>query len=132
VKYLLDTNACISSLNNPASLVRAKLMTLKPTDIVLCSIVEAELYFGVMKSSKPVQNLGKLNYFLEQLSSLPFDSVAAQIFGSISATLAKAGTPIGPYDLQIASIAVVNNLTLVSHNVREFSRVANLLLEDWE
>jgi len=132
VKYLLDTNACISYLNNPASLVRTKLMRLKPSDAVLCSIVEAELHYGVMKSSKPLQNLAKLDYFLQQFSSVPFDGAAAQVFGRIRATLAKAGTPIGPYDLQIAAIAVVNNLTLVSHNVREFSQVKDLLLEDWE
>lgn len=132
MKYLLDTNVCISYLNNPTSLVRAKLMKLKPADVVLCSIVEAELYFGVMKSSKPAQNLAKLDFFLKQFTSVPFDAAAAQVFGRIRATLAKAGMPIGPYDLQIAAIAVVHNLTLVSHNVREFSRVSDLLLEDWE
>jgi tRNA(fMet)-specific endonuclease VapC len=132
VKYLLDTNACISYLNNPASKIRVRLGLLKPSDIVLCSVVEAELYYGVMKSSKPDENRDKLEYFLKLFLSLPFGSDAANIFGRIRATLAKAGTPIGPYDLQITAIAVSNNLTLVSHNVREFSRVSDLLLEDWE
>lgn len=132
MKYLLDTNACISYLNNPDSPIRAKLMTLKPSDVVLCSIVEAELYFGVMKSSKQAQNLAKLDFFLKQFTSVAFDGAAAQAFGRIRATLAKSGMLIGPYDLQIAAIAVVHKLTLVSHNVREFSRVSDLLLEDWD
>ena len=65
MKYLLDTNACISYLNNPASKVRVQLGLLKPSDIVLCSVVEAELYYGVMKSSKPDENREKLEFFLK-------------------------------------------------------------------
>jgi tRNA(fMet)-specific endonuclease VapC len=132
VKYLLDTNACISYLNNPESEIRMRLQLLKPSVVVLCSVVEAELYYGVMKSSKPVENLAKLELFLKQFFSFQFNSEAAKVFGCIRATLARAGTPIGPYDLQIAATAVVNDLTLVSHNVREFSRVPDLSLEDWE
>ena len=63
---------------------------------------------------------------------MPFDDAAAEICGRIRAALASAGTPIGPYDLQIASIALANNLTLVTHNTRGFSRVPGLLLEDRE
>jgi tRNA(fMet)-specific endonuclease VapC len=132
LKYLLDTNACISYLNNPASAVRKRMQSHNPVDIVLCSVVEAELYYGVMKSEKPVENRAKLDFFLKQFFSFQFNSDAAKVFGCIRATLAKAGTPIGPYDLQIASIAIRNDLTLVSHNVREFSRVSDLMLEDWE
>ena len=54
------------------------------------------------------------------------------MFGQIRASLASAGTPIGAYDLQIAAIALVNNLILVTHNTREFERVSGLQLEDWE
>jgi tRNA(fMet)-specific endonuclease VapC len=85
-----------------------------------------------MKSQTPSKNLAKLAPFLTQFVILPFDSTAAKEFGRIRAKLAKAGTPIGPYDLQIAAIAIANGLKLVSHNTREFSRVAGLQLEDWE
>ena len=64
--------------------------------------------------------------------SLAFDGDAARHFGRIRAELTKVGTPIGPYDLQIAAIALSNNLTLVTHNTREFSRVIGLHIEDWE
>ena len=85
-----------------------------------------------MKSATPLKNLAKLTPFLSQFTSLPFDSEAAYEFGRIRADLAKAGTPIGPYDLQIAAIALVGRLILITHNTREFSRIAGLQLEDWE
>lgn len=132
MKYLLDTNACISYLNNPQSAVRERMQAHNPADIVLCAVVEAELHYGVMKSAKPVENMAKLDFFLKQFFSFPFNSDAAKVFGCIRATLAKSGNPIGPYDLQIAAIAILNDLTLVSHNVREFTRISDLRLEDWE
>lgn len=63
---------------------------------------------------------------------MPFDDAAALAFGKIRADLAAMGTPIGPYDLQIAAIALANNLILVTHNTREFSRIADLKIENWE
>jgi tRNA(fMet)-specific endonuclease VapC len=63
---------------------------------------------------------------------LPFDDAAAVVYGEIRAALAQAGTPIGPNDLQIAAIALANDLTLVTHNTREFTRVQGLKLADWE
>ena len=64
--------------------------------------------------------------------SLPFEAKAAQICGQIRAKLQAKRTPIGAYDLQIAAINLANNLTLVTHNTREFERIENLALEDWE
>ena len=73
----------------------------------------------------------KLELFFSVFTSKAFDDDAVK-FGEIRAYLQKLGTPIGPYDMQIASIALVNDFTLVIHNTREFSRVPNLNLEDWE
>lgn len=70
--------------------------------------------------------------FLNLFVSLPFDDNAALIYGEIRAQLRALGTPIGPNDLQIAAIALANNLILVTHNLREFSRVNGLPIEDWE
>jgi len=78
------------------------------------------------------ENLGLLDTLFVNFKSLPFDDEAAEKFGEIRATLARLGTPIGPYDLQIAAVAIVNGLTLVSHNMREFLRVPGLQLVDWE
>ncbi|MBD2450690.1 type II toxin-antitoxin system VapC family toxin [Nostoc sp. FACHB-152] len=130
--YLLDTNACIVYLNRPMSGVRQRLTMLSPQDVAVCSVVKGELLYGAMRSNNPVRTLALQEAFLNNFISLPFDDAAATIFGTIRAELAANGTPIGPYDLQIAAIAISNNLILVTHNVREFSRVNGLQIEDWE
>ena len=73
-----------------------------------------------------------LDRLSSQFVSLPFDDAAAEVYGRIRAALEAAGTLIGPYDLQIAAIALANDLTLITHNIREFGRVAGLRIEDWE
>lgn len=130
--YLLDTNACIVYLNRPMSGVRRRLESLSPQDIAICSVVKAELFYGARRSKNPQRTLALQSTFLNNFVSLPFDDAAATIFSEIRAELAIRGTPIGPYDLQIASIAKVHNLILVTHNTSEFSRVNGLQIEDWE
>jgi tRNA(fMet)-specific endonuclease VapC len=103
-----------------------------PDNIVVCSIVKAELLYGVAKSNKPKRNLTRVLRFLDPFVSLPFDDSAAQVYGQIRALLEKSGALIGPNDLLIAATAIVHNATLVTHNVREFSRVKGLAIEDWE
>jgi tRNA(fMet)-specific endonuclease VapC len=98
----------------------------------LCSVIKAELYLGVLRSAKPQANRSKVDAFLQPYTSLAFDDTAAEIHADIRHQLETAGTPIGPYDLEIAAIALANSLTLVTHNTAEFSRVPGLMLEDWE
>lgn len=130
--YIPDTNACIRYLNKPDSSVAKKFASAAPGDIALCDIVKMVLYYGAYRSVRQQDNLALLKQFFLPFLSLPFDDVAADICGRVRAALAAAGTPIGPYDLQIAAIALANNLTLVTHNTREGSRVPGLLLDDWE
>lgn len=130
--YLPDTNACIRYLNQPNSAVARKMKVTAPQDIALCSVVKMELWYGAYRSARQADNLALLRVFFAAFRSLPFDDAAADICGRVRAALATAGTPIGPYDLQITAIALANGLTLVTHNTREFSRVPGLLLEDWE
>lgn len=132
MSYLLDTNTCIGYLTRRSSPIVDKFAELSPQDIVLCDIVKAELYYGAYKGTRLEANLVLLREFFNLFVSLPFDSWAAEIHGRLRAQLQVLGTPIGPYDLQIAAIALANNLTLVTHNTREFNRVAGLRLEDWE
>lgn len=132
MKYLLDTNTCISYLNNVNSPIAAKLKAHQPLDVVLCTIVEAELWHGAYNSVRYPKSVELLERFLSGFRSIPFDSRAAQEFGKVRQILHSKGTPIGPFDLQIAAIAVVNGLTVVTHNTREFSRVPNLSIVDWE
>ncbi len=130
--YLLDTNACIRYLNRRSVGVLRRLQALKPQDVAVCSVVKAELFYGAMRSNNLRKTLAKQQKFLSQFVSLPFDDRAAKVYGKIRAELAAKGTPIGPNDLMIAAIAIVNNVTLVTHNTREFSRVNGLRIEDWE
>jgi tRNA(fMet)-specific endonuclease VapC len=130
--WLPDTNVWIHYLNPAASPVKERFLQHLPQSIVLCDIVKAELYFGAYKSQRREANLRLLQTLFGQFGSLPFNGGAARIFGEIRADLARKGTPIGPYDLQIAAIALANDLTLVTHNTAEFGRIGSLKLEDWE
>ena len=132
MRYLLDTNVCIQFLNGRSPVVRNRLLAIPSDSRVVCSVVKAELFYGAMRSNNPARTLERQQAFLSSFVSLPFSDESAVMFGRVRAQLANAGTPIGPYDLQIASIALVNNLTLVMHNTGEFSRVKGLQLEDWE
>jgi tRNA(fMet)-specific endonuclease VapC len=132
MKYLLDTNVCIKYLNGSSESVKRHIKKLHPSEIVICSVVKSELFAGAYKSKNKEKTLDKLKIFFSPLKSLPFNDEAAEAYDKIRADLEKKGTPIGPYDLQIASIAVFNDLTLVTHNKREFRRVEGLDIEDWE
>jgi tRNA(fMet)-specific endonuclease VapC len=133
MKYLLDTNVCIHMLRKKGNvLVKQRLRNRNPSDIRLCSIVFGELNYGVERSNDPAKNRVLLAQFVGPYISLDFDTQAATEFAIIRYQLEIVVQPIGPYDLQIASIARVHNLTLVTHNTSEFGRVPGLTLEDWE
>jgi tRNA(fMet)-specific endonuclease VapC len=85
-----------------------------------------------LRSTNPAANRAKVDGFVSPYLSLPFDDAAASVHAQIRHHLETTGTPIGPYDLQIAAIALVHGSTLVTHNTKEFSRVPGLLFEDWE
>ena len=131
--HLLDTNTCVDHLRHgPASNVTAKLAAAVPGNVVLCSVVLAELLYGAHRSAHKAQTLSQVQGFCRKLQSIPFDDQAAEEYGSLRAHLAGLGMLIGPNDLLIASIALANSLTLVTHNMSEFSRVPGLKLEDWQ
>ncbi|KAI9130041.1 type II toxin-antitoxin system VapC family toxin [Acaryochloris sp. CCMEE 5410] len=131
--YLLDTNACVQLLKaNQDSAIAKRLAQHTPADIRLCAPVKGELFYGADKSVKRRANLERLRLFCRQFQSIPFNDEVAKVCGQIRAALAAKGTPIGLYDLQIAAIALVHDLTLVTDNVREFSRVDGLARENWQ
>jgi len=132
MRYLLDTNVCVMYLNGRSASVRDRLHSISIEEMAVCSIVKTELFYGAMRSNNPTRTLERQQNFLASFVSLPFDDEVALACGQIRARLASAGTPIGACDLLIAAIALANNLTLVSHNTREFGRVDGLQVEDWE
>lgn len=134
MNYLLDTNACIALINgNPAS-VRTRLEKTLATgaEISVSSVAVFELWYGVSKSSREEFNTKRLETFLAgPVVVLPFEDEDARIAGSVRAALEAAGKPIGAYDLLIAGQALARQLTLVTANVSEFSRVKGMVWQDW-
>lgn len=130
--FLLDTNACIRLLNGSSSRLAERLEATPRSQIRLSAVVKGELLFGARRSTRVADNLRLLEDFFATLASLPFDDRCAEEYGLVRAELDRAGTPIGPNDLLIAATARANGCTLVTHNVREFSRVPGLQFEDWE
>jgi tRNA(fMet)-specific endonuclease VapC len=130
--YLLDTNACIRILNGSSESLAKRLALTPPSRIRLCSIVKMELLNGAHRSSKAASNLQKLRRFFAPLKSFPFDDSVAERAALIRSELELQGTPIGPMDTLIAATALEHEATLVTHNIREFSRISTLRWEDWE
>ena len=129
--YLPDTNVWIRHLDSKPSRVKERLAAYDPNDVLLCDIVKAELYYGAFKSARPADNLAVLKSLFASFESVPFTGDTARVFGKLRSDLAQQGSPIGPLDLQIASIAALNGLILVTSNTREFTRISGLQVEDW-
>jgi len=130
--YTLDTNTCIRAINGRSPSVRQRLTQVPFIDVTVSSIVRSELFYGSAKSQTPIRSRQKQDLFLSSFVTLSFDDQVANTYGTIRVALEKAGTPIGPLDMQIAAIALTYDLILVTHNLREFSRIPSLKLEDWE
>jgi tRNA(fMet)-specific endonuclease VapC len=130
--YLLDTNVCVEFLRQRNANVVRRITASKPDQLRVCSVVVAELYYGAHKSEKPAANVELLGRFLSQFVSLPVDDHVGIVAGQMRADLDRAGTPIGPNDLFIAAVGLVHGLTVVTHNLGEFTRVPKLVVETWE
>jgi tRNA(fMet)-specific endonuclease VapC len=131
VTFLLDTNICVPLINGTDRALRDRLLGHRPDEIVLCSVVKAELSFGARNSKRAAENLDRLQRFCGSFRSLPFDDDAADHYGSLRALLRREGRPIGANDMLIASIALAARVTLVTRNVDEFARVPQLSLATW-
>jgi tRNA(fMet)-specific endonuclease VapC len=130
MRYMLDTDICIYAIKNRPASVLAALRANASAGIGVSSITVAELCFGAEKSGSG-KNLLALQHFLEPLVIADFDLASAQEYGRLRKLLESSGTPIGPLDTQIAAHALALKVVLVSNNIREFSRVPGLRLENW-
>lgn len=129
--WLLDTNAVIVLMSRRSDALLARIEATEPAVLAISSIVAYELYFGAYRSRKVEFNLETLRLLFADLAILDLDREDARAAGEIGAALARRGTPIGPYDLLIAGQARARDLTLVTNNLSEFSRVEGLKVEDW-
>ena len=130
MKYLLDTNICITLINERPKKVLAHFKRHSLGDIGISNITASELAFGVAKSGSS-KNSAALEAFLLPLNVVDYDVSAAMIYGDIRATLEKQGKTIGPLDMLIAASALSRQLILVTNNEKEFRRVSKLKVENW-
>ena len=127
---LLDTNTCLYIINNRPPKVLDRFNAYKAGEIGISSIAASELAYGVAKSGS-IKNRKALDMFLAPLQILPFDSQCLWFYADLRASLEKKGLSIGPMDSLIAAHALSINGTLVTNNLKEFSRVPQLKLENW-
>lgn len=130
MKYLLDSNILIYAFKGLGK-VRQQLARFKDADFCLVAPVYFELQVGSLKSNRAEQQAPLLADAVKRFEFLPFDMPCALEAAKVRAYLESQGTPIGPVDTMIAGIALSNNLTVVTSNVREFERIAGLRVENW-
>lgn len=129
--YLLDTNI-LSYWMRGDQIIINRIKSHSPSELALSSITLAEILYGIEKSPvKKEKRRIKINRISSLLTIFSFDPSAAEHYALIRSQLEKEGRVIGERDIQIASIAMANNLIVVTHNVNEFERVDNLIVEDW-
>ena len=131
MKYLLDTNICIYIIKKLPASVRDRFEAHSVGDIGISAITYCELEFGVALSAQPATNGVALQKFVAPLEILEFRPEIGPVYGQLRSDLVRAGKTIGPLDLLIAAHAKHLGLTLVTNNVREFSRVPGLRIENW-
>jgi tRNA(fMet)-specific endonuclease VapC len=128
--YVLDTNTLIYYFKGQGQIAK-NLANVSPQEIGISTIVLFELQVGIAKSTSPAKRTQQLQQLLSRVNLVPFDRDSAVAAATIRAQLEQQGTPIGPLDVLIAGTALAFQATLVTHNVKEFSRVSGLAIADW-
>jgi len=132
MKYLLDTNICIYVINEKPEKVLRKFEQYPVHEFGISSITHAELQYGVEKSKNKDTNQNALDEFLLALTILSFHGKRlVTCYGEIRTLLESKGKTIGPLDTLIAAHALSLDLTIISNNIKEFSRIPNLRCENW-
>ena len=130
MRFLLDTNILSNLIRYPQGRIADRIKIVGESNICISIIVAAELRYGATKKASP-RLTAQVEAVLGVIETLAVDSPADEIYGAIRAQLELAGTPIGGNDLIIAAQAVALDLTLVTDNDKEFSRVEGLRVENW-
>ena len=131
LKYLLDTNILSELIKQPNGYTARKIATLENEDSCCTSLIVAcELRYGALKKDSHILT-AKVNQLLETIAVLPLKQNIESHYARLRVTLERAGTPIGSNDLLIASQAYALGLTVVTGNLKEFSRIPDLAVENW-
>lgn len=132
MKYLLDTNICIYLIKNQYPEVLSKLLRVGFDKIGISTITLAELEYGVANSNRTFEVQTALLEFILPFEILDFNYSAASFYGKIRKELKDKGQPISDMDMLIASIAMANELIMVTNNEKEFKRISGLKIENWK
>jgi len=130
-RYLLDTNICIYIINKRPPEVYRRFRAIQLQQLYIPTIAIFELYYGLEKNQSHKRNEACIRDFIAPLNIVDFTMEAARKAASIRYQLQKKGMPIGAYDLQIAAIALAEDMILLTNNTGEFERVDGLKLENW-
>jgi tRNA(fMet)-specific endonuclease VapC len=130
-RYMLDTNICIYIAKHQPPEVKARFDRLKPGQLVMSVITYGELYYGANKSNQRARALRLIEELVQDIPVEDVNSMAAQAYGEIRASLEKRGRLIGNNDLWIGAHAMALDVTLATNNEREFKRIAGLSVENW-
>ncbi len=129
MSHLLDTNICAAHFRRPAGLAHRFFQY--GGVLFIPTVVLAELYAGAYHVTDPTPLLQKIGDLLQDVQVLPFDEGCAEQFGKVRGSLLRRGTTIPVMDLMIASVALMHDLTLVTHNTADFEGIPDLRLNDW-
>jgi tRNA(fMet)-specific endonuclease VapC len=129
MNFLLDTDICSAHMRRPGPLAHRFIQ--HAGGLAIATIVLAELYAGAHKHPNPAKLLTLIADLLQEVAVLDFDSACAERFGQVRGTLLQKGITISRMDLLIASVALVHNLTLVTHNTADYHHIPGLRLDDW-
>jgi tRNA(fMet)-specific endonuclease VapC len=129
MNFLLDTDTCSAHMRRPAKLAHRFIQ--HTGTLAIPTIVLAELYAGAYKHPNPQKLLPLIADLLTEVQLVDFDAACAERFGQVRGTLLQHGITVSRMDLLIASVALVHNLTLVTHNTADYRNVPGLRLDDW-
>ncbi len=129
MKFLLDTDICSAHMRRPASLAHRFIQFVG--QLAVPTVCFAELFSGAYKHSHANRLLGLISELRQEIIVLDFDFDCAEQFGKIRGSLLQRGISVPTTDLMIASVAMVHDLTLVTHNIADYRNIPDLRLEDW-
>jgi tRNA(fMet)-specific endonuclease VapC len=129
MSFLLDTNICSSHIRRPAGLAHRFIQ--HSGRLWMPAIVLAELYAGAYMLDQPDRILAGIDELKKDVGILPYDERCAEEFGKLRGIFKRRGIVANPVDLQIASVALAHDLTLVTNNTADFQSIPGLRLEDW-
>ncbi len=129
MSFLLDTNICSVHLRRPSGLVHRFIQ--HSGRLHVSTVVLAELYAWAYWKGDPVPFVRKIGEFLQDINIVSFDRRCAEQFGRLRGVIQRKGISVSPVDLMIASVALEQDLTLVTNNTADFRHIPDLRLEDW-